>query len=101
MSKSRQKEDKRGFMELISLKTELESDALIGEVRVELRGRNSMFVGGCRRIITYSPCLIVLAVKGDKISIKGERLVCTSYHSGTVSIDGQISSVSFGEGEKE
>lgn len=93
--KEKNKSDKRGFLEMLAVGAELSPDALAGEVRIELRGKNQLFVGGCRRIITYSPTLIVLAVKGDELSVVGDRLICTSYHSGTVSIEGAISSVSF------
>ncbi len=101
MSKDKQKKDKRSFVEYLSAGAELSSDSLAGEVRIELRGKNLLFLGGCRRIVTYSPTLIVLSGKGDTVSIIGERLICTSYHGGTVSIEGAISSVSFGEGVEE
>ena len=100
MSKKKQKEEKRGFIEYLSMKAELPSDAVAGEVRIELRGRNLLFLCGCRRILKYTPELIVLSVKGGTVSVTGERLICTSYHSGTISIEGAISSVSFGEGEE-
>jgi len=101
MRNNKQKEQRRTLVEYLSLKAELPSDALAGEVRIELRGRSSLFAGGCKRIITYSTGLIVLAIKGGTVSVKGEGLICTSYHSGTVSIEGRITSVSFGEGGEE
>ncbi len=101
MSKSKHKTDKRSLIEYLAVGAELSPDSLAGEVRVELRGKNQLFVGGCRRIITYSPTLIVLRVKGDELSVRGERLICTSYHGGTVSIEGAISSLSFGKGGEE
>lgn len=100
MSKKEHKSDKRTLLEYLAVQNELSPDALAGEARVELRGKNQLFVSGCRRIIVYSPTLIVLAIKGDELSIKGERLICTSYHTGTVSIGGAISSVSFLGGEE-
>lgn len=100
MSKSTEKENKRGFIEYLSVKAELPSDVLAGNLRVELRGKNSLYVGGCSRILSYSPSLIVLEVKRDKISIKGKRLICTSYHADAVSIEGVITSVSF-DGEED
>ncbi len=100
MSKNEQKSRKRGIVEYLSLKAELPSDALAGEVRIELRGRNSLFLGGCRRIVKYSPELIVFRIKGGEVFIKGDALICTSYHSGTVGIEGRIGSVSFSEEEE-
>ena len=97
MSKSKDK--KRGFIEYLSLKAELPSDALAGETRIELRGRSLLFIQGCRRILEYSPELVRVAVKGDTVSVRGVRLVCTSYHAGTVGVEGRISSVTFTEEE--
>ena len=96
MSKKEHKSDKRGFLERLAVAAQISSDSLSGEARLELRGKNQLFVTGCRRIVTYSPTLIVLAVKGDALSVMGERLVCTSYYYGAVSIEGAISSLSFG-----
>ena len=42
---------------------------------------------------------MILEVKGDCVSVKGERLVCTSYHAGTVSVEGLICSLCFSERE--
>ena len=100
MSKKTADNEKRGFFEYLSVKTELPSDALCGEVRVEMRGRNLVFLSGCRRIIKYSAEEMILAVKGDLLSVKGTRLICSSYHGGTVSIEGSISSVSFEGGDE-
>ena len=41
----REKENKRGFIEYLSVKAELPSDTLSGNLRIELRGKNSLFVG--------------------------------------------------------
>ena len=42
----------------------------------------------------------LLEVRKDVLTVKGKRLVCTSYFSGGVSIEGVICSVSFeGEGD--
>lgn len=101
MSKSREKENKRGLIEYLSVKAELPSDILSGEARIELRGRNCLFVWGCRRILKYSQKHMILEMKGDRVSVRGERLVCTSYHSGTVSVEGLIRSVSFGEEDEK
>ncbi len=99
MSKSKEKESRRTLVEYLSVKAELSSDALVGEARIELRGRNLLFIQGCRRILKYSPRHMILEVKGDRVSVKGERLVCTSYHGGTVSVEGLVSFVGFGDEE--
>ena len=88
------------FVEFLSVKAELPSDALSGDFRLELRGRNVLFVQGCRRILEYSPARMVLAIKNFNLAIEGARLVCSTYHDGTVSIDGQIDRI-FLDGEEE
>lgn len=97
MSKNNEN-SKPTLLEFLSVKAELASDALAGEMRIELRGRNLLFVQGCRRILKYTPKFISLEVKNDSILIGGERLVCTSYHAGGVSVEGRISSISFADG---
>ncbi len=97
MNKKREKEGKRGLIEYLSAVSELPADALAGEVRVELRGKNQLFVTGCRRILKYSSELMLLSVKGDILNVSGERLICTSYCGGTVTIDGNIRAIFFGE----
>ena len=99
MSKS--KDNKRTLIEYLSIKAELPSDALAGETRIELRGRNLLFIGGCRRILKYSPTQITVEVKGDRVSVGGERLECTSYHAGNVSVEGRICSVNFEKGDEK
>ena len=94
MNKKNDKE-KKGLLEFLAVKTALPSDALLGEMRIELRGRNTLFMQGCRRILKYSPEEMIMAAKGFSISVKGERLVCSTYHDGVVSIDGIISGVEF------
>lgn len=97
MSKEANKKtrEKRGIVEYLALKTELPADALTGDFRIELRGRNTLFMQGCRRIVKYSPEEMIMAAKGFEVSIKGQRLICSTYHDGTVTVDGYINSVEF------
>jgi sporulation protein YqfC len=90
--------DKAGFLEMLAAKASLPSDSLAGEARIELRGRNTLFMQGCRRILKYSPEEMVMAAKGFAVIVKGERLVCSTYHDGAVSIDGMIASVELDSG---
>ena len=100
MRKERKKEERRTLLEYLAINGDVGSDALSGDVYMELRGRNCLIVKGCKRILGYSPDSVLLEVKKDILSIKGKRLVCTSYFSGGVSIEGIVRSVSF-EGEDE
>lgn len=99
---NKKNKEKRGLIEFLALKTELPADALTGDFRIEIRGRNTLFMQGCRRILKYSPEEMIMAAKGFEVSIRGRRLVCTTYHDGTVTLDGAIDGVELlgGEGDK-
>ena len=94
MSKSNDK--KAGLIEVLSQKTALPSDALMGDFRLEIRGRNSAIVCGCRKILKYEPQCIVLSAKGFDLTLVGERLICTAYHEGAVCIEGYITGIELG-----
>lgn len=96
MSKNRSnKENKGGFIEFLSVKAALPSDALTGDFRLEIRGRNTLIMYGCRRILKYTPEEIVISAKGFAVSIGGQRLICSTFHNGVISIEGYISSTRF------
>ena len=103
MSKENNKNsgERRGFIELLAQKTALPSDLILGDFRLEIRGRSTLFMQGCRRILKYSPEEMIMAAKGFDVDIKGRRLVCTSYHDGTVTVEGVIGSLEFLGGEEE
>lgn len=67
------------------------------ESYVEIRGRGSMTVSGCRRILQYTPKQICLSLERGRLSVEGENLICTSYFSGSVGIDGHLIGVRFEE----
>ena len=95
MSGAGNKGKRCGIVEYLSVKAELPSDALTGDFRLEIRGRNTLFVHGCRRIIKYSTEEMILGTRDFRVRVGGERLICSSYHIGTVSIEGYINSVCF------
>ncbi len=100
MSKNKNRADKRGgLVEFLSIKAELPSDALSGKFRLEIRGRNTLFIQGCRRILKYSPEQMIMGVKDFSVEVTGQRLICSTYHDGTVTIDGLISGIFFNDGE--
>ncbi len=101
MSKKHTGSSRKGIVEYLSVKAELPSDILTGDLRIEMRGRNLLFIQGCRRILNYSPCLMIMAVKDMSVEVAGERLICSTYHSGTVSIEGYIKSINIDDGEAE
>lgn len=96
MSASHEKARRRpGIAEILASKTTLPSDLLIGEFRLEIRGRNIVIINGCKRILEYSPKKMRLAIKESSISVSGERLVCSTYHDGAICVEGYIESISF------
>ena len=92
---SNKKDKKASLIEFLSLKTALPSDALTGNFRLEIRGRNNAIVCGCRRILKYTPEEIILSAKDFNVTIFGQRLVCTAYHEGAVCVEGYVVGVDF------
>ena len=87
--------EKRGFLEFLAVNAELSSDVLGGDFRIELRGRSTLFMQGCKRILKYSPNEMIMSARGSAVIIEGERLVCSTYHGGTVTVEGNILAVRF------
>lgn len=77
---------------------DLYPDALGGEACVEIRGRGYVAVRGCREILGYTSERISLSLLRGALSVEGEDLVCVSYLSGAVGIEGRIGCVRFEEG---
>lgn len=63
----------------------------------ELRGRCSVSVTGCRRILAYSEARVALLTREGPVEIVGEGLTCTAYACGTVGIGGRIDGVCFAD----
>ena len=102
MSKNNnEKSGKRGVIEYLTVKTELPSDILSGSFRLEIRGRNQMYLHGCRRIIKYSPDEMILSSADFSVIIRGCRLICSAYYGGTVCIEGMIDGFEFDEGGRK
>ena len=96
MSAQKSKSNKKtSLIEYLSLKTSLPSDMISGGFRLEVRGRNLVIGFGCRRILKYTPRLIILAAGDFSVGVFGERLVCTTYHEGAVCIEGFVEKVVF------
>ena len=93
------KEKRGGFIDYLTLKTSLPSDGLAGEFRLELRGRGQLMIYGCRRILEYFPERISVAIKGFAVAIVGGGLICTTFHQGTVCIEGEICKIELCDGQ--
>lgn len=90
-------EGRESLRERICRGLDIEPDVFPNESMVEIRGRGSMIVRGCGRILLYTPDEIRLEMGESEITVWGERLVCTSYYLGAVGIDGRINGVNFKE----
>ena len=88
-------EKRRRLKSFIHDSVSLPSDAFVSGFDIEMRGRKLLFLQGCRRIIKYSPEEMILAAKGFNVSIKGESLICTTYHGGAVTVEGRIDKIDF------
>ena len=93
--------EKRSLAEVINEKLDIPSDVLPGGTLVEIRSQSEVSVTGTKKILLYSDTHIRLGIKKGALSVRGERLVCTSYHPGGVRIGGHISGVSFEDLENE
>ncbi len=93
-------ENRETLRERICRGLDIEPDVFPHEGMVEIRGRSSMTVRGCGRILVYRPDEIRLEMGASEITVWGEKLVCTSYYLGAVGIEGRIKAINFGEVEK-
>lgn len=89
------KKGERGFASLMSEKFDFQPEILLGGCHLELRGRSSLAVGGCRGIVKYSPTLIALRLKDGFLRINGAELSCDSYTRGEVIISGRVDNMGF------
>lgn len=91
----------RSLAEWLAVKLDVPSDVLEGGLRVHLRGRHSLTVHGCRRILDFTPEEIRLKLKDGVLCVRGCRLTCTAYLAGAVGVEGCIVSLQFEEEEVE
>lgn len=85
------------FAEKINKTLDISPDILPHGTMISIRGRSSMSVNGSIGILLYTPNEIKLSMHKGALSIKGSRLVCASYHTKEIRIDGSIDSISFEE----
>jgi len=98
-AKERESTEKRPLSERLGTFLDVPADLLCGGCYMELRGRNDLRLQGCRSILVYSDTEIVFRLRRGVVRVRGRRLVCTSYHAGSVAINGRIDGIEFPEGE--
>lgn len=87
--------------EWLAVRLDVPADLFEGGLRLDLRGRHTLTVHGCCRILDFTPAEIRLCLRDAVLVVGGARLVCTSYLAGAVSIEGQIDRICFEDGEGE
>ncbi len=85
--------------EWLAVKLDVPADVLDGGIRLDMRGRHTLTVHGCRRILDFSPCEIRLSLGNYSLTVCGQRLICTAYLAGAVGIEGFIAAIRFEDGE--
>ena len=93
---------KRELFSTIGRRLDIPREALPCGFGIILSGQSSMTVRGCRRILTYGREQIRLSLGKTVLAVGGERLLCTAFESGCVTVEGKILTVAFeerGEGD--
>ena len=91
---------KRPLGEWLAVHLDIPADLTGGGIRLDMRGRNTLLVHGCTRILDFSPCSVSLEMGDSTLTVRGLRLICTSYLAGAVGIEGHICCMEFTDGEE-
>lgn len=81
--------------ELLARRFDIPADVFAGGLTLEMRGRNQLYVTGCKRILSYSTECIGLLVNGAELTVTGRRLCCTTYYNAEIGIEGEVDSIAF------
>ena len=72
-------------------------DVISGIPVFTIRGREELEADGCTGILEYESDRVVLAVKGERLTVTGTELMLSDFYDTTLTVRGRIQSVSFGE----
>ena len=104
MDKRRKKKTEKrvGLSELLCKIADIPPDVLTDAPMIEMRGRERLLVCGCREMLEYSSEKIKLVVSFGCLTVRGHRLVASSFCERRVNIEGEIFAVFLGnDGEGE
>lgn len=87
----------RDLLGALGEKLDIPREALPHGFALALSGGREMTVWGCRRILSYDEAEIVVLVQGRALRIKGERLFCSAFGEGAVTVTGKIDTLLLGE----
>lgn len=85
--------------EWLAVKLDIPADISGDGLRLDMRGRHTLTVHGCRKILDFNPDEVRLALKDSVLTVRGKRLICTAYLAGAVGIEGYICGIAFCDGE--
>lgn len=88
----------KGFLARVGERLDIPAEVLPGGFSLSLSGRRELTVSGCRRILCYGEEEMRLLLGKTVLSVCGHALVCTAFGGGSVTLSGEILSLSF-EGE--
>lgn len=90
---------RRKLYELISSATELPSDAVSSIPTFVIRGLHEVEADGCDGILEYGDQSVMLAVRGRRVYIKGDSLTLSDFFGESLTVRGNITSISITEDE--
>ena len=73
-------------------------EALPGGFGIQISGKSSLTVRGCRRILQYgADCIRLSLGKKLALAIRGRGLICTVFEGGQATVEGLLQGLSFEE----
>ena len=89
----REKKEKRTRLGRMKRTVSETAEALFGEPYLECHGWRRITVGGATRIGSMSKERVVVLLRRGRLVICGEDLICVSFRSGSLTVEGTIDSV--------
>ena len=72
---------------------DLPCEAMPGGFGLTLSGTGQLTLRGCRRILAYTPECVRLSVGRRAVAVTGERVLCTVFEAGSVTVEGRIDAI--------
>ena len=92
-------QEKKRVLGSLARRLDIPREALPGGFGLSMSGRRELTVRGCRRILAYGAERICLLLGGDlSLAVEGDRLLCTVFRAGSVTVEGDILSLRFEKG---
>ena len=95
MKSASEKKPSSSLVARLCARLDIPADVTSGGLRLDLRGRRTLTVHGCHRILSVSPTAVCLAMPSETLTVCGEGLICTAYLAGAVGVEGRIDTLCF------